>query len=82
MKPLTWYVVSSQGQNVLGVFGENLRTQAEECARRIVRDTGFPAFVHTYCGVRPEIGSGFSPQCDSLVFSSARGQAKTKGDQA
>lgn len=52
----TWHVVASQGRVILGVFGSALLADAQECARRTERDTGFPAFVHQVSGERPNVG--------------------------
>jgi hypothetical protein len=51
-----WHIVTSQGNIILGVFGEALLSMAQECARKVERQTGFPAFVNQYEGPRPSVG--------------------------
>lgn len=52
----TWHVVTSQGSMILGVFGESLLADAQECAAKIERQTCFPAFVSQVTGRRPSVG--------------------------
>jgi hypothetical protein len=52
-----WYVVTSQGRVILGVYGSALLSMAQECARRVERDTGLPAFVSRVTGARPSVGA-------------------------
>ncbi len=52
-----WHVVTSYGNVVLGVFGEALLSTAQECARRVERQTGLPAYVNQVRGNRPVLGS-------------------------
>lgn len=52
----TWHVVTSQGRTILGVFGSALLADAQECARRVERQTGFPAHVNQVNGERPSVG--------------------------
>jgi hypothetical protein len=51
-----WHVVTGQGGRVLGVFGSALLADAQECARRVERDTGLPAYVELHRGLRPRVG--------------------------
>lgn len=53
---LIWHVVTSQGGVILGVFGEALLSMAQECARRVERQTGFAARVSQRRGERPCVG--------------------------
>lgn len=52
----TWYVVSSQGRVILGVFGSALQHEAEACAERVERDTGIPAAIWIKRGAHPVVG--------------------------
>ena len=58
---MEWYVVTSQGRTILGVFGSALLAEAQECARKVERQTGFHAFVSRVSGNsssdRPSVGS-------------------------
>lgn len=51
-----WYIVTSQGPSILGVFGAALLSDAQECARRVEVNTGFDAFVNRVRGRRPRVG--------------------------
>ena len=53
---MTWHVVTSQGNVILGVFGAALLSEAQECARRVERQTGLPAWVRQLRGERPSVG--------------------------
>lgn len=55
-EPPTWHVVTSQGRVILGVFGAALLSHAQECARKVTAQTGFPAFVAQVTGDRPTVG--------------------------
>lgn len=55
----TWHIVTSQGGIVLGVFGSALLSEAQECARRVGVDTGFPAWVFQVHGDKPHVGQTF-----------------------
>lgn len=52
----SWYVVASQGRVILGVFGSALLADAEACAERVERETGFPAAIWIKRGKRPSVG--------------------------
>lgn len=56
---MTWHIVIAQGGVILGVFGSALLADAQECARRVEHQTGFPAFVKQVQGERPSVG-GFA----------------------
>ncbi len=56
----TWHVVTSEGRIVLGVFGEALLSEAQECARKAQRKTGLPTFVEQVRGERPHVGQKLS----------------------
>jgi len=56
---MSWegHVVTSQGAVILGVFGAAILSEAQECARRVERSTGFPAYVHScFFKVKPSVG--------------------------
>lgn len=53
---MEWHIVTSQGGIILGVFGSALLSEAQECARRVERQTGFPAYVEQVKGARPRVG--------------------------
>lgn len=55
-----WYIVFSQGRMILGVYGSALLSMAQECARRVERETGLPAFIEGVYGARPSVGQ-YSP---------------------
>ena len=57
----TYHIVVSQGSVILGVYGASILSMAQECARKVERETGLPAFVHTYKGDRPYVGEVFVP---------------------
>jgi len=52
----TWHVVTAQGGIILGVFGEALLSDAQECARKVARETGFYSYVNQVRGRRPCVG--------------------------
>lgn len=52
----TWHIVIGQTPTILGVFGEALLGEAQECARKIERETSFPAYVVQVKGKRPRVG--------------------------
>lgn len=52
-----WYVVTSQGRVILGVFGSALLSDAQACAARVERATGMHAFVSRVSGTRPRVGA-------------------------
>lgn len=60
MSELTWHVVVSQGGRALGVFGSALLADAQECARRVERETGCHAWVRQVKGQRPSVGEQFT----------------------
>lgn len=51
-----WHVVTSQGGRVLGVFGSALLADAQNCARRVQAETGFPSWLDKARGVAPVVG--------------------------
>ena len=61
MEKMEYYIVLSQGGDlILGVFGSALLSEAQECARRVERTTGFPAFVERIQTLqRPRVGDVF-----------------------
>ena len=62
MNDIEWIVVTSQGRRVLAVFGESLLSVAQDCARMVESQTGFPAFVERVSGLRPNIGQVLPPR--------------------
>ena len=56
----TWHVVTSQGRVILGVFGAAILSHAQECARKVERETGFPALISQVTGRRPSVGEVLS----------------------
>ena len=56
-RAMTWYVVTSEGGVILGVFGEAILSMAQECARKVELDTGFRAYVEQVKGARPSVGT-------------------------
>ena len=54
---MTWHVVTSQGGVILGVFGEAILSMAQECARKVSRETGLLARVEQVKGARPSVGT-------------------------
>lgn len=57
---MTWHLVTSQGNVILGVFGAALLGEAQECARKVERQTGFVAYVNQFTGKRPRVGQTFT----------------------
>lgn len=55
-----WHIVFSRGRMILGVYGSALLSMAQECARRVERETGLPAFIEGVYGARPSVGQ-YSP---------------------
>lgn len=55
-----WWVVTSQGGVIQGVFGSALMQMAEECAKRVEVQTGFAAHVRHVGGERPSVGQVLS----------------------
>ncbi len=51
-----WHCVVGQGDRILGVFGSALLAEAQECARKAERETGFEAYVYQFKGLRPMVG--------------------------
>lgn len=60
MTKLTWHVVHSQGGIILGVYGSALLSMAQECARKVEHQTGFPAWVDQVTGPRPHVGGQYT----------------------
>lgn len=56
---MTWHIVTSQGDVILGVYGSALLSMAQECARRVEHETGLPARVEQVTGERPYVGQNF-----------------------
>lgn len=72
-EPPTWHVVTSQGGFVLGVFGEALLSQAQECARGVEHQTGLPTYVIQHIGIRPAVGSKLDVQSECSICRSRHG---------
>ncbi len=54
---MTWHIVYSDGQVILGVFGSALLSKAQECAREVESQTGLAAYVAQVIGKqRPRVG--------------------------
>ncbi len=53
---MKWFVVTSQGRRVLGVFGSALEEEASRCAQATATEACFPAWVESIDGERPRIG--------------------------
>ena len=60
MDKQSWFVVTGQGNYVLGVYGAALRDMAEAYAERVLSETGFGASIRKVSGERPYVGQKFA----------------------